>query len=163
MSAPGVVFIRDGAVMAEMLRGPNGMVMRNLVDRATRVQLAARAQVKATTHGSGKLAAGIVKRPMSSGVNPMVQVGAWNIPYAVYVHEGTLPHDITPKNKKALAFMWTGGGFLDSTVPSGKGAVGRQVGKGKNARVVNTVLRKVHHPGTRANPYLADNLHLAVE
>lgn len=46
-------------------------------------------------------------------------------PYALYVHEGTRPHEIRPKNKKVLANRRTGQFF---------GKV-------------------VHHPGTRPNPF----------
>lgn len=47
-------------------------------------------------------------------------------PYSIFVHEGTAPHDIRPVNKKVLANKRTGQFF------------------GK----------LVHHPGTRANPFL---------
>jgi len=54
-----------------------------------------------------------------------------NSDYGIYVHEGTAPHIILPKNKKALANV-RGGQFFG---------------------------KKVHHTGTRANPFL----HRAVE
>ena len=133
MSEPGVVFITDGAVMADMLHGPNGMVMRSLIERATRVQLAARRQVQSTTRGTGRLASGIVKRPQSQGVNPLVQVGVWTVPYAIFVHEGTKPHDIPN------AFGY-GPHF---------GIGGRFDGK--------------FHPGTKPNRFLTDNMALAID
>lgn len=49
--------------------------------------------------------------------------------YAHFVHDGTRPHVIRPKSKKALKFLWRG-----------KGKV--------------VVLRQVNHPGTRARPWL---------
>lgn len=56
-----------------------------------------------------------------------IEVGNSDItPYAIFVHEGTKPHIIRPKNKKGLANKKTGAFF------------------GK----------EVHHPGTKANPYL---------
>jgi hypothetical protein len=49
-----------------------------------------------------------------------------HIIYPIFVHEGTAPHIIEPKNKKALAW-----------------------GKGGNI----IIRKKVKHPGTRAQPY----------
>jgi hypothetical protein len=47
-------------------------------------------------------------------------------PYAYYVHEGTRPYDIRPKTKKAL--FWKG---------------------------ASHPVKVVHHPGIRANPFVA--------
>lgn len=59
--------------------------------------------------------------------NLEIEVGNSKLtPYAIFVHEGTRPHIIRPKNKKGLANKKTGAFF------------------GK----------EVHHPGTKANPYL---------
>jgi HK97 gp10 family phage protein len=49
--------------------------------------------------------------------------------YGVYVHEGTRPHVIMPRSKKAL--FWRG---------------------------ASHPVRKVRHPGTRANPFLTNAL-----
>lgn len=48
-------------------------------------------------------------------------------PYAVYVHEGTRPHEIRPRDKKVLA----------------------------NRRRGQFFGKLVHHPGTQANPFFA--------
>ncbi|GIW70324.1 MAG: hypothetical protein KatS3mg101_1071 [Patescibacteria group bacterium] len=45
--------------------------------------------------------------------------------YAIYVHEGTRPHEIYPKNKKAL--YWEG---------------------------AEHPVKRVNHPGTKANPFM---------
>ena len=59
--------------------------------------------------------------------NLEIEVGNSDLtPYAKFVHEGTRPHIIRPKNKRGLANKKTGVFF------------------GK----------KVNHPGTKANPYL---------
>jgi hypothetical protein len=50
------------------------------------------------------------------------------------VHNGTQPHDIVAKNAQALHFV-----------------IGGQ----------DVFVTKVHHPGTRAQPFLTDSLHLA--
>jgi hypothetical protein len=49
--------------------------------------------------------------------------------YATMVHDGTRPHVIRPRRKKALRFLWK-----------------------KKGRWV--VLKKVNHPGTKARPWL---------
>lgn len=55
-------------------------------------------------------------------------------PYAIFVHEGTRPHEIRPNPpRKALRFASGGGG-----------------------RIV--FARRVHHPGTKAQPFLKDAL-----
>lgn len=59
-----------------------------------------------------------------------------NTPYALYVHEGTRPHTIT--GNPLLVFDWPKGGRHPA------------------------VLRRVNHPGTRAQPFLADAIRAAV-
>jgi hypothetical protein len=56
-------------------------------------------------------------------------------PYAKFVADGTRPHEIRPVNGRVLAFQ------------------------GKGGRMVFTPL--VHHPGTRANPWLKNAAQLA--
>jgi hypothetical protein len=57
-----------------------------------------------------------------------------NVKYALLVHNGTKPHEIRPKAAKALRF---------------------KVG----SRIVYA--RRVHHPGTKARPFLTDALRQA--
>lgn len=59
--------------------------------------------------------------------------------YAEAVHEGTKPHEIQPKSKKALAFDW----------PAAPAEL--KEGKKKGAKFV---YRKVKHPGTKPQPFL---------
>lgn len=54
--------------------------------------------------------------------------------YGIFVHEGTRPHIIVPKFKKVLAWRPKTGGK-----------------RGKNF----VFAKLVHHPGTKANPFLA--------
>ena len=58
-----------------------------------------------------------------------IDVGA-NKSYAYFVHQGTHPHDIYPKNKQALAFFWP------------------------KAFFGYAVFAHVRHPGTRPQPWL---------
>jgi len=54
-------------------------------------------------------------------------VVGYNSPYGKYVHDGTAPHDIVPRNAKALHFQGEGG---------------------------DVFAKRVHHPGTRPQPWL---------
>jgi hypothetical protein len=143
-AADSRVVLAAGEV-ARVLRGPNGMVMRDLIKRATRVQLAAQRQVNIGhvhagptrySKGVGNLRYSIRKRivPGGNGGNPSVLVGS-DMPYAIFVHQGTRPHIIKPRTKKVLVFY-----------------IGNQ----------KVVARKVNHPGTKPNRFLTDNLKYAI-
>lgn len=116
----------------EVFRSRDGIVGRDLSNRATRVQLAAKAQTGVRT--------GMLKRDITKtwvrGTPPdlAIRVGA-SVKHALIHHDGTKPHVIRPKNAKALRFT--------------------------NKRGDVVFARAVNHPGTRPNRYLADNLHLA--
>ncbi len=60
-----------------------------------------------------------------------VRTGGPEAPYMAYINKGTAPHEIVPKNKKALAFQWQG----------------RQV-----------VVKSVQHPGIKARHFMQDAL-----
>lgn len=71
--------------------------------------------------------------------------------YAPYVEYGTRPHIITPKAKKALAWA--------------SGAAGGQFRRLSGAARVGAPMifaRIVHHPGTRAQPFLIEGAKVAV-
>ena len=70
------------------------------------------------------------------------------LPYAKYLEEGTKPHDIYPKNKKALAWPGMKGGFGVQTSRS----TNKMTGKALKSPVKGYVVfaRHVHHPGTKA-------------
>jgi hypothetical protein len=131
--------IIDGAVMADILRSPSGMVARHLMERATAVQYRAKELAPRRT---GCLESSIVKRVEHFGdeiavriVSDTTSCSPSRTSYSYWVHEGTAPHVITARNGGVLAF---------------------QVGG-------ETVFaRSVNHPGTRANPFLRDALPLAV-
>lgn len=134
----------DGARMAALLRGPTGPVTRHLIERATVVQMAAKAQAPRRT---GCLQDSIVKRVEDSPLGVVIRIVADTTPcsperksYAYYVHEGTEPHEIVARNASVLAFYW-------ATGPDGPGTY---------------FFRSVHHPGTPPNRFLTDNLPLAV-
>lgn len=71
-----------------------------------------------------------VKFNENSGI---VYIDSQSAPHGPFVHEGTAPHDIFPKNKKALRWVPQGGGAFQFA-------------------------RVVHHKGTKADPFLFNAL-----
>ncbi len=71
-----------------------------------------------------------VKFNDNSGI---VYIDSQSAPHGPFVHEGTVPHDIFPKNKKALRWAPQGGGAFQFA-------------------------RVVHHKGTKADPFLFNAL-----
>lgn len=69
--------------------------------------------------------------------------------YAIYVHEGTRPHEIRPRNKKALAFP----------ANSGSATLGGRVRSGGKVRFA----KRVRHPGTKPNPFMLRGAVKAIE
>ena len=68
--------------------------------------------------------------------------------YAAYVEHGTRPHEITPQAKKALRFAASASGRRLSGTPR------------RGAAVV--FAKRVHHPGTQAQPFLIPGAKKAV-
>lgn len=117
----------------DVFRSRDGIVGRDLSNRATRVQLAAKAQ---TGVRSGANKRDITKNWIAGNAGDLaIRVGAARS-YSLLHHEGTRPHVIRPRNARALRFV--------------------------NARGDVVFARAVRHPGTRPNRYLSDNLGLAV-
>lgn len=77
--------------LSTLLRGPSGGVARDLGRRAIRVESRAKALCPVDT---GRLRSSITWKLGSDFVGLYALVGT-NVEYAVYVHEGTRPHDIT--------------------------------------------------------------------
>ena len=71
-----------------------------------------------------------VKFNENSGI---VYIDSQSAPHGPFVHEGTAPHSIFPKNKKALRWAPQGGGAFQFA-------------------------RVVHHKGTKADPFLFNAL-----
>lgn len=131
-----VKLVMDGARMQALVNSPAGVVGRHLIERATLFQRAAVADAPVDT---GCLAGSIVKRIEDYGDSFQIRVICDTSPcspshtsYALWVHEGTNPHDIPN------AFGW-GPTF---------GIGGRFDGK--------------FHPGGRPHRFFTDNLPLIV-
>lgn len=144
--------VMDPRELQAYINNGNGPVFRDIMRRATAVQDAARKQVPLGHIGGGEGAsfAGkgrgkqranlrysivkrVIRRPDGA---PAVLVGTDN-PIAMFVHEGTRPHIIRPRNAKVLRY-WLGSGAV-------------------------VFAMKVNHPGTRPNRFLVDNLRLALQ
>jgi len=141
----GVRVIMDPSALAAYIAQPNGPVVRDMVIRAGRVQEAAKRQIRMghiggapTKTSRANLRDTIVKRVVKTGQFPSVMVGS-DSPIAWLHHEGTKPHIIKPVNSKFLVF-WS----------SNEGGTKKIFAK------------LVHHPGTKPNHYLTDNLWLAL-
>lgn len=95
--------VLDAPAVDRLLQGPDGPVARAVFDAATRVQLAARAQVGKDTRD---LERSIVKRPFTApGGEVGVAVGS-SLPYALVHHEGHGP--IRPVRARVLRFQSRG-------------------------------------------------------
>lgn len=111
--------MEDGEIVRQAARGLVGVSSPDPVPRAK-------------PRRPGQLRDSIVKRLTSADGLPAVIVGS-NLPYALYHHEGTQPHPITPMKAPFLVF-WSG----------------------KAGKVVYA--KAVAHPGTNPNRFLVNAL-----
>lgn len=135
----------DPVKLAEFMRSPNGPVIRDLIERGERVKIEAQRLVGvyeppddySASHRErrpGTLRDSIVKRVADVDGQPAVIVGS-DDSIALWHHEGTQPHTITPKRASALVFFWP-----------------------KVGHVVR--LLSVNHPGTKPNRFLTNALNV---
>lgn len=129
-----------GAALAELLRSPGGPVYRMQIENGELVKLEAQRLCPVgqpspggtSARAPGTLRDSIVKRIRQDAQGPVVEVGSSD-PVALWVHEGTQPHEI--RGNPLLVFFW-----------------------GKAGRVV--ALPRVNHPGTRPNRFLIQALEI---
>lgn len=132
---PHFFIVPDQPGFDEVFKSRNGVVGRDLQRRANRVRNAAVVQAGRKT---GALKADIKVKwntPSPSG-DLRMQVGS-DVRHAQDHHDGTRPHVIRARNAKALRFINSAGEVVFA--------------------------QSVHHPGTRPNRYLTDNLPLATQ
>ena len=112
---------------------------------------------------TGRLRASIGNPSQEGGIFrefPQYIIFGTSVYYASWVHDGTSPHTILPKNKKVLA--WPSGpvatkiGFTNFGTAR-RGALyrtgsGELTGNKKNQKYF--FAKKVSHPGTKANPFM---------
>lgn len=139
--------VLDGAAIAQLLRGPEGPVFRHVTRAAEIVKDGARRRVpvwspapgepawsvarRTRARRPGTLRDSIVKRVVADPTNGFAILVGSEDKAALWVHEGTQPHTITPSTKPMLVFYW-------------------------NGSTVRTL--RVNHPGTQPNRYLTDAL-----
>lgn len=137
----GGFVVLNPARLAEVLRGPNGPVARRMIEDAEDVKREAQRLVgvsepdpvpRRQPHRPGTLRDSIVKRAVERDGEFAMQVGS-EVPYALFHHEGTVPHVIRAVKAPRLVFFWP-----------------------KAGRVV--AFPSVNHPGTRPNRFLVNAL-----
>lgn len=139
----GSYVVIDPVKLAEVLRGPNGPVVRDLIEAGELVKREAQRLVGvyrppdaySAAHRKrrpGTLRDSIVKRVVDVDGNPAVLVGSED-PIALWHHEGTVPHIIRARRAPLLVFFWP--------------RVGRVV-----------AFPRVNHPGTQPNRFLTNAL-----
>ena len=149
---------------------------RELGEWADEIVDEAQKNVMARSYRTGKLMRSIRTGPVY-GINQhriatTVTAGNSKVNYAWYVHDGTDPHPITPRNKKAL--MWMGKKWINVKASKGRdwrrGKLGpadwlgegkKSTGRRRHVRKTNkpgkVFARKVDHPGIKnPNPFLTD-------
>jgi hypothetical protein len=115
----------DHAAIQRLLTSPDGIVGRDILRRTLRVHRRARELAPVRR---GTLRRSIFYRLESDSRGVVGYVGS-ALPYALVVHQGSRPHMIYPRARRAL--YWP--------------------------RAAHPVLR-VRHPGTRGRPYLVEAL-----
>ncbi len=107
--------------LAQLLKGPTGHVARDLAVRAVKVESAAKLiATNAPRVRTGRYRSSIAWRLGVDGLGVYAEVGS-SVPYARILEEGSPPHEIRPRNRRAL--HWPGAAHP---------------------------VRRVRHPGTRA-------------
>ena len=113
---------------------------------------AAKKEAPVNKGGGGGNLRKTIHASMVNRLRGMVEVLA---PYGMYVETGTKAHIIRPRTKQALAFEWGQGGY--QAAQAGGKVVFVKPGLTRAGRVKyhgSVVMKEVHHPGTRANPFL---------
>ncbi len=133
MAEPG--FTPNPLGIFTVTRSPDGLVGRSIYARALTVSTASKAACPRSSRTTGTHLADTIAatKPVADGAGVVCYVRA-TAPHALFVHEGTRPHDIVPRNARVLAFK-VGGEQVFAT--------------------------RVRHPGTKGKKYLTDQLHLA--
>lgn len=92
-------------------------------------------KIQALSQKSAPVNTGALRQSIQSRFEPLRGIVEVLAKYAIYVHEGTRPHDIFPKYKKALA----------------------------NVRKGQFFGRHVKHPGTKSNPFMRKSAEEAMQ
>ncbi len=145
----GSAVVVDPQRLAAFLRSSDGPLYRMLIRAGDEVKAGAQRRVgvwkpasgepdwsvqrRTSMRRAGTLRDSIVKRVVENGIDGIAVIVGSEDPIALWHHEGTQPHVITPRAAPQLVF-WSG----------------------KAGRVIRT--SRVQHPGTRPNRYLVEAL-----
>ena len=135
--ANDVIYVHHRAAEYRAFRSPTGMTGRWTLEQANKVATHARLLAPKPGQGrgyaTGETALSVkVDGPTVGRTGPEARVLS-STDHAVFLHEGTPPHEIKPRFANKMVFFW------------------RRAGR--------VVFRdRVWHPGTRANPFLVNAL-----
>ena len=141
-----------------VLNAPTGVIGREIFKRAYKVRDAAKAQIlarnskySAESKNPGRLFRSIRVYGHSrvGTVGQEIYIGS-SVPYAIFVHNGTKPHVIMPKDPKGVLIFPSRG--ASTNVRSGRSTVRY----GGNV----IIAKRVMHPGYKGNHFLTDNIKL---
>lgn len=138
----GARVVMDSQKLSELVRGPSGPVIRDLIEAGEAVKREAQRRVGVyqppdaysaanRQRRPGTLRDRIVKRVVQGPTGAIVQVGAED-EVALLHHEGTNPHVIAARRRPLLVFFWPKVGHV-------------------------VAMKSVRHPGTEPNRYLLDS------
>jgi len=132
-----VYLVMNPVGLAEVLRGPGGPVVRDLIVRGERVKVRMKQLCPVRT---GNMRDHIVKRIVEGkGGEPNCLIGIEKVPYAVWVVKGSQPHDIYPVNARVLAWQ---------------GSHGDNPSLEREMTGDWIYAHHVHHPGNKPNPFM---------
>jgi hypothetical protein len=148
----------DYAAVNKVLNAPTEAIGRELFKRAYKVRDAAKAQVLArnSRYSGESRAPGRLFRSIRvyghsrrGTTGQEIYVGS-SVPYAIFVHNGTKPHIIMPKDPKGVLIFPSRG--ASTNVRSGR----------STAKYGGSVIiaKRVMHPGYKGNHFLTDNIKL---
>lgn len=93
-----------------------------------------------TRTGQVERSVDVIGGGVQGGASAVVFLNRSVTPVSEFIHDGTRPHMIRPRRRKVL--RWASGGFSGPMMPGGVGRSGFAFSRG------------VHHPGTKADPFL---------
>lgn len=130
MPAGGMVVVLDDPAIARLLNSEDGPVARMLVEKGQQVTQEAKRLCPVSPRGSGDHRSGHLRSSIGwdlkrDGEGLHAEIGT-DVDYGLYVEVGTKPHVIRSTGPWPL----------------------------RNRRTGQTFGQVVHHPGTRAQPYL---------
>lgn len=142
--------------LAQLLTSETGPLAQLLLRLGSRGAEVARDRVGVSEGEGPHLRDAIVTRLETGPAGPLVKFGTFEpgVGRALFHHNGTQPHEIHPRNAKAMVFNWPTVNAV-AIVPMGGAGFTGHFAKGTRFMIGKGY---VNHPGTKPNPYLTDAL-----